>query len=108
MSLTFDSPKNLTTDTVNNIAPFFVKTPYMCEEPDEQLYHYFLQENSLQAADKNTKIELGNYDGIKWASLQHSLSVRAVSKIGVKNFPQIGALGFYADKYTNLTYISAC
>lgn len=105
MSLTFEFTKNLTTDTDNNIEPYLVETPYVCEEPDATLYQYFTQSDSYQMADKNTTIDYGQYETVSWDNLMHSLSTRAVAKIGVKNFPQIGAIGFYKDKYSSITYI---
>lgn len=107
MSLNFILQQNLTTDTTHNVSPFLVKTPFICEEPDSILYQYFIEPEKDTVQEKRTKAPLGQYDSLSWADLQNQLSINTVSRIGIKHFPHIGAIGFYKDKYTGLSMIAA-
>lgn len=107
MALDFTLQQNLTTDTAHNVPPLLVKTPFICEEPDSTLYQYFIEPNGDIAQEKKTTVLLGQYDDLPWADLQNQLSISPVSRIGIKHFPHIGAIGFYKDKYTGLPMIAA-
>lgn len=88
MALNFEYEKDLETGA----------QPYIAYEPDSTLYNYFV--DSERAMDRNTFVEQGVYDGVEFTDLQRHLTTRAVSRIGIKHFPGIGAIGFYKDAYS--------
>lgn len=49
----------------------------------------------------------GVYVDLAWEYLPSLMTAQAVTKIGMKNFPQIGAIGFYTLKYENRSVILA-
>ena len=79
--------------------------PCMSHEPDSVLYNYYISGDF--AVDKNASINNGQYDNISFADEQRHLTTRGVSKIGVKNFPGIGGIGFYKDVYSDECLIVA-
>lgn len=107
MALTFVVTKDLTSDVTQNVLPYFVHTPYIINEPDNSLFQYYIKPDNREAWDKRADVALGQYDVLPWVDPQKHLSMRAVAKIGAKQFPQIGAIGFYKDLYTSQSYILA-
>lgn len=107
MALAFEVIKNLTTEVDQNVEPYYVHTPYLIHEPDNSLFQYYIKPDTNEAWDKRADVALGQYKTLSWGDLQHHLSTRAVAKIGAKQFPQIGAIGFYKDLYTSQSYILA-
>jgi hypothetical protein len=107
MALAFEVIKNLTTEVDHNVEPYFVRTPHLIHEPDNGLFQYYIKPDTSAAWDKRTDVVLGQYKELSWDDLQHHLSTRAVSNIGAKHFPHIGAIGFYKDLYTSQSYILA-
>lgn len=107
MALTFEVTKNLTTEVAQNMEPYFVHTPYIIHEPDNSLFQYYIKPGTNEAWDKHTEVPRGQYEVLSWRDPQHHLSTRAVSKVGAKQFPQLGAIGFYKDLYTSQSYILA-
>lgn len=105
MALAFEIVKNLTADADQNIEPYYVRTPYLIHEHDNSLFQYYIQSETDLAWDKRADVSLGQYKVLPWVDPQHHLTTRAVSKIGAKQFPQIGAIGFYKDLYTSQSYI---
>lgn len=71
--------------------------PYMSHEEDSTIYNYYISDS--KAMDKSVANTLGNYDNITFTGEERHLTTRAVSKIGIKNFPGIGAIGFYKEAY---------
>lgn len=107
MALAFEITKNLTTEVDQNVEPYYVRTPYLIHEPDNSLFQYYIQPGTDAAWDKRADVSLGQYKILPWVDPQHHLSTRAVAKIGAKQFPQLGAIGFYKDLYTSQSYILA-
>lgn len=107
MALAFEVTKNLTTEVGQNIEPYFVRTPYIIHEPNNSLFQYYIKPDTNEAWDKRADVLLGQYKTLSWKDLQHHLATRAVSKVGAKQFPQLGAIGFYKDLYTSQSYILA-
>lgn len=107
MALSFIGTKNLSADTIQNIEPRFVHTPYIINEPDNSLFQYYIKPGTNEAWDKKANVLLGQYVLLPWQDNQHHLTTRAAAKIGAKQFPQIGAIGFYTDLYTSQSYILA-
>lgn len=81
-------------------------TPFLGHEPSNDLWQYYMTDKS-RAEDKKSIPELGRYDDLAWSAPEQHLTIRAVSRIGIKHFPRIGAVGFYKDKYTGVSNILA-
>lgn len=80
--------------------------PVVQHEPNNDLYQYHISDDSLEE-DLKSEPAAGHYDALSWSPVLHSLATRAVSRIGAKNFPHIGAIGFYKDKYTSQSSVLA-
>lgn len=104
MALTFERVINL---TLESPELGYVAQPYMAQEHKGQLFDYFITPATSLATDADAVIEMSDYENIQWGGLAHHLTVRAVSKIGIKQFPKVGAIGFYTNKYTNKSTILA-
>lgn len=94
MSLNFDAELTLETSTFS----------FLGHEPNNNLYNYYINAKN-RASDKLSAPYMGTYDSLSWGDEQHHMTVRAVSKIGIKHYPHIGAMGFYKDKYTGISWI---
>lgn len=95
MSLVFEYEKDLSTGA----------QPFISHEPNSILYNYYI--NNGRAMDKNTSINNGSYDEVAFADEQRHLTTKAVSRMGIKNFPGIGGIGFYKDLYSDESRILA-
>lgn len=71
--------------------------PFLSHEPNSVIYTYFI--DGEIALDKYGMADLGNYENITFDDEKRSITTKAVTKIGVKNFPGIGGMGFYKDAY---------
>jgi len=87
VALKFEYEKDLTTGA----------QPYIAHELDSTIYNYFVDDE--RAMDRKTFVPQGVYDNVEFTDLQSHLTTRAVSRIGIKHFPGIGAIGFYKDAY---------
>lgn len=72
-------------------------------EPDNELLQFGITGD--QQVNDNTQITNSNYTDLSWDVIAALMTQKAVSRIGIKNFPQIGACGFYVDKYTEQSTI---
>lgn len=63
-------------------------------EPDNSLYKYFLESNK-QTHDQEAQVKYSNYDTLSWSRISKSLTSQKVRRIGIKTFPQVGAIGFF-------------
>lgn len=95
MALIFEYEKDINTGT----------QPFMSHEEDSTIYNYFISEE--KALDRSAFAENGYYDDITFDNEERHLTTKAVSKIGVKNFPGIGGIGFFKDAYTEDSRIVA-
>lgn len=95
MALTFEYEKDLSTGS----------NPFISHESDSTLYNYYINEEA--AKDTNALAAYGQYDDIKFSGEERHLTTKAVSKIGIKNFPGIGGIGFYRDAYSDTHLIAA-
>lgn len=95
MALTFDYEKSLATGT----------QPFICHEKDSTIYNYYIADEL--AMDKSAIASLGQYDTVTFTDEERHLTTKAVSRIGVKNFPGIGGIGFYRDAYSDENMIVA-
>lgn len=78
---------------------------FISHESDSTMYNYYI--DAELAKDKQAQAHLGLYDSISFDNEDRHLTTKAVSKIGIKNFPGIGGIGFYKDAYTNESLIVA-
>lgn len=95
MALTFEYEKELQTGS----------QPFISHEKDSTLYNYYVRDE--RALDKSAHVPYGVYDSVNFDDESTHLTTRAVSRIGVKNFPGIGGIGFYKDAYSDESHIVA-
>lgn len=81
-------------------------TPFISHEKDSRLYNYYIS-NELAMDKQHDAITDGNYADIEFDNEDRHITTKAVTKIGVKNFPGIGAIGFYTDMYSDESRILA-
>ena len=79
--------------------------PFIAHEPDSILYNYYIDEE--RAMDKNTDINAGDYTDVTFNNEERHLTTKAITRIGVKNFPGIGGIGYYKDAYSDECLIAA-
>lgn len=95
MALIFEYEKDIETG----------RTPFMCHEEDSTIYNYFIDGEA--AKDRSTLVALGQYAEVTFGDEDRHLTTRAVERIGVKNFPGVGGIGFYKDIYNEESRIVA-
>lgn len=69
------------------------KEAHLGNEPKNELYEYYMRTN--YALDVHTQIDYANYDNLEWSAVAASLTSQKVRRIGIKTFPQVGAIGFF-------------
>lgn len=79
--------------------------PFMSHERDSVIYNYYI-DNEV-AMDKRAFADFGHYDNTTFDNQDRHLTTKAVSKIGIKNFPGIGGIGFYKDAYSDESRVVA-
>lgn len=89
MALVFEYEKDIVTGS----------QPFISHEANSVIYNYFI--DNEMALDTHGKSNFGNYDTIEFADRERSITTKSVSRIGVKNFPGIGGIGFYKDIYSD-------
>lgn len=92
MAIKIDKIINLTQDSLNT-SPKLVKNLQIAMEPDASIFQYYIENN--RAGDKESDIVLGSYDNVKWQLPATHLTTQKVKNIGIKSFPQVGAIGFF-------------
>lgn len=95
MALVFEYQKTLQTGSL----------PFICAEKDSTLYNYYMSDDT--ALDTHAKAPYGQYADVAFANENRHLTTKAVSKIGIKGFPGIGAIGFYKDAYSDESHAIA-
>lgn len=84
----------LTWETQINTTPTVTtKAAHMAEEPDSNLWEYYIDADL--ASDRSSLITLGNYVDPHWSVPARHLTSQKVKRIGIKHFPQVGAIGFF-------------
>ena len=94
--LKFEKIINLT-EATNNSAPALVEKLMIGNEPNNDIWQYFIYKKSAQ--DKKSSIECSNYDELKWQKVTRSMTAKRCADIGMKTFPHIGAIGFYTPLF---------
>lgn len=89
----------------NEITLAAGEMPFLGHEMNNDLVQYTRNILSRMECDQDAQPLNGYYTSLEWGGVQHRLSVRGVARIGVKNFPHIGAYGFYKDLYSGQSYV---
>ena len=92
MAIKIDKVIDLTNDSLNS-SPKLVKNLQIAMEPDASIFQYYISNN--RAGDKESDIVLGSYDDLTWCLPATHLTTQKVKNIGIKHFPQVGAIGFF-------------
>lgn len=95
MALVFEYQKTLSTGAL----------PFICAEKDSTLYNYYMSNDT--ALDTHARVPYGQYDEVIFANEGRHLTTKAISKIGIKGFPGIGAVGFYKEAYSDDSHVIA-
>lgn len=95
MALNFEYEKDLSTGA----------QPFISHEKDSILYNYYIVDE--KALDRSASAPGGYYDNVVFENEERHLTTKAVSRIGIKNFPGIGGMGFYKDAYSDECHIVA-
>lgn len=69
------------------------KEAHLGNEPKNELYEYYMRTNYAQ--DVHTLVDYANYNNLEWSAAAASLTSQKVRRIGIKTFPQVGAIGFF-------------
>jgi len=72
-------------------------------EPNNEIIQFGVV--SDQQVNDHTQLSNSNYNSLTWLVIAALMTQHAISRIGIKNFPQIGACGFFVDKYTGQSTI---
>lgn len=72
--------------------------PYISHEKDSTLYNYYIVDE--KALDRSALATGGVYDNVLFDNEERHLTTKAVSRIGIINFPGIGGIGYYKDAYS--------
>lgn len=84
----------LTWETVLDTTPgVTTKSAHIAEEPDSNIWEYFIDND--RASDRSALILMGDYSDPVWSAVAKHLTSQKVRRIGIKHFPQIGAIGFF-------------
>lgn len=77
---------------------------YKCaHEPNNEVFQYFIKDNRVYNFVHVP--ELGNYSSTEYLRATNHVPVQDFSAFGVKNFPNMGAYGWFRCKYENLTHV---
>lgn len=77
----------------------------MGNEPNNKIIQYGIS-NERQLSDLS-EILNAKYEGLMWKSMSDKLTTKSISRIGIKTFPQIGAIAFLNLKNENKSIILA-
>lgn len=89
MSLVIEYEKDLNTGV----------QPFISHERTSVLYNYYI--DGEMAKDTSAAAAFGHYDNVSFSNEERHLTTQSVSRIGIKNFPGIGGIGFYRDAYSD-------
>lgn len=78
---------------INTTPNADTETTYTAMEPDNRMYQYRTENHT--AWDRYALIEYDNLEGTSWETDGQSLTTQKVRRIGIKHFPQVGAIGFW-------------
>ncbi len=87
----------------NDMSLTSFSTGMLDHEPNSDLLQFGI--SSDQQINDSTNVVNGDYSALTWSTIAALMTQRAISRIGIKNFPQVGACGFFIDKYTGQTTV---
>ena len=102
--LVFTHNINLT-EYDENTDPKLVESLMIANEPNNDIWQYYIKNSRTN--DKQSHISYANYSSLEWALPSTHLTSQRVRQIGIKHFPQIGAIGLFTYKYEERTKILA-
>lgn len=73
--------------------------PFISHEKDSSLYNYYIKNEA--SLDNKLIVDNSDYSTVEIGDAERHLTTKAVRRIGIKNFPGIGAIGFYKDAYSD-------
>lgn len=73
--------------------------PFISHEKDSSLYNYYIYNEA--SLDSRLSVDNSDYSTVEIGEAARHLTTKAVRRIGIKNFPGIGAIGFYRDAYSD-------
>lgn len=74
-------------------------------EPDNTITKFFIE--AQRQGNTHGAVTLSNYDNVSWQRSNGLMTSQNVTDIGIKTFPQIGAIGFYRLRYEPRSLILA-
>lgn len=74
-------------------------------EPDNTLARFYIE--AQRQCNMLCAVHLSDYGDLNWQYAPSVLTSQAITNIGIKTFPQIGAIGFYSLKFENRSIILA-
>lgn len=89
MALNIEFTTELTTGSMSFIS----------HEKDSSLYNYYIKNEA--SLDSKLIVNNSDYSTVEIGDAERHLTTKAVRRIGIKNFPGIGAIGFYKDAYSD-------
>ena len=101
MSITFEHVINLTTYGGNSPPPY-VGSLMIANEPDNEINQFYIYKD--HARDKSSQVDYSNYPELQWTDPATRMTNQYVKRIGIKSFPQIGAMAFYSLKYEERSF----
>lgn len=91
MALVFEQIINLTTYN-DNPEPKYVSSPMIANEPNNDIHNFYIYTG--RTSDKASHVDAANYSALSWEKPLTHLTNQQVKRIGIKSFPQIGAMSF--------------
>lgn len=118
MALTIEKTIDLTAYGNNPEPKVVSQLSIIHEASDGELVQYYIDPENETEGDKNTyaigvydkesqTYSYNDYDEVTWNSPAQRVCGNRIERLGVKAFPDIGAIAFYKLKYRNISRIVA-
>lgn len=118
MALTIEKTIDLTAYGNNPEPKVVSQLSIIHEASDGELVQYYIDPENETEGDKNTYAigvydkdtqiyHYNDYDEVTWNEPDQRICGNRIERLGVKAFPDIGAIAFYRIKYRNITRIVA-
>ena len=118
MALTFDKTINLTAYDKNPSPKFVRQLSIIHEATDGELVQYYVLPSSMTEEDKNTHAigiydeenkswSYTDYDEVQWNTPGQRIAGNRLERLGVKTFPDVGAIAFYKIAFRDISRIVA-
>ena len=115
MALTFDKTINLTAYDKNPSPKFVRQLSIIHEATDGELVQYYVLPSSMTEEDKNTHAigiydeenkswSYTDYDEVQWNTPGQRIAGNRLERLGVKTFPDVGAIAFYKIALDHISY----